>query len=113
VECEVTPCILNEDHIAAFPSDTEQETATSDLIIGTSSCSNMSGKNSELSSRNSHASDYSEDIHGTAGPTVVSSSPVSVSISPESHFINAETDVPASNISLVSQDYNFCSDESS
>jgi len=113
IECEDTSCILDVDPVARLPSKTYEEIATEDSVTGTSPCSNTSSKYSELSSRNSHHSDCSEDIHCTASPTVGSNALISVCTSPESQVIKSEHNVPANNISLVSQDYNFCSDESS
>jgi hypothetical protein len=113
VECEDTSCILDISPVATLPSRTHEEIATEDSVTGTSPCSNTSSKYSELSSRSSHCSDCSEDIHSTASPTVGSNAPISVCTSPESQVIKSEHNVPGSNISLVSQDYNFCSDESS
>jgi hypothetical protein len=112
-ECEDPSCILDVDHVATLPSKTDEEIATNESVIGTSTRSNISNKYSELSSRISHAADCSEGIHNTASPKVASSAPISICTSPESHVIESETSAPASNISLVSQDYNFCSDESS
>jgi hypothetical protein len=114
-ECEDTSCILDVDPVATLASKTCEEIATKDSITGTSPCSNTSSKYSELNSGNSHHSDCSEDIHSTASPTACSNALISVFTSPESQDIKLEHNVPASNISLVSQDYNFCSgsDESS
>ena len=110
VECEDTACILDVDPVATLLSKTHEEIATKDSDTGTSPCSNTSSKCSELYGSISHP-DCSEDIHNTASPTVGSNAPISAS--PESQVIKSECNVPVSNISLVSQDYNFCSDESS
>jgi len=113
VECDDMSCILDVSRVATLPSKTHEEIATEDSVTGTSPCSNTSSKYSELSSRNSHRSDCSDDIHSTASSTVGSNAPISLCSSPESQVIKSEHNVPASNICLVSQDYNFCSDESS
>jgi len=113
VECEDTSCILDINPVATLPSRTHEEISTEDSVTGTSPCSNTSSQYSELSSRSSHHSDCSEDIHSTASPTVGSNAPISVCTSPEIQVVKPEHNVPGSNISLVSQDYNFCSDESS
>lgn len=112
VECEDTSYILDVDAVATLPSKTQEEIGTEDSVTGTSPCSNTSSKYSELSSRDSHVYGCSEDIHSTASPTVGSNALISVCTSPESQVMKSECNVPASNISLVSQDYNFCSDES-
>jgi hypothetical protein len=109
VECDNTSCVLDVDPVATLPSKTCEEIASKDSVTETSPCSNTSSKYAELSNRNSHHSDCSEDIHITASPTVGSNALISVCTSPESQVIKSAHNVPPSNISLVSQDYNFCS----
>lgn len=113
VEYEDTSCILDVDPVATLLSKTHEEIATKDSDTGTSQCLNTSSKCSELYGSINRPFDCSEDIHSTASPTVGSNAAISVCASPESQVIKSECNVPAINISLVSQDYNFCSDESS
>jgi hypothetical protein len=113
-ECEDTSCILNDKHSATLPSKMDEGITAEDAIVGSSECSKNISKNSELCSRNVHASDCSLNTDSAAHPKMTINAPISTEGSLDSHTMKSETDIPVSNISLVSQDYNFSSsDESS
>jgi hypothetical protein len=108
-ECKDT-CTFNGEDVTMVDEGID----TSGVIIGTSTCYKTSSENSELGSRNIHAVDSSLNTDNAVSLKMNSSDPISIKGSPDSPFLNSETHISSSNISLVSHDYNFsCSDESS
>lgn len=113
-ECEDTSCILDDKHSNTLPSKMDEGIPADDAIVGSSECTKSISKNPELGSRNVHASDCSVNTDIAARTKMSINAPISTEGSPDSHTMNPETDIPASNVSLVSQEYNFSSsDESS
>jgi hypothetical protein len=113
-EREDMSCILDDKHVTTLPSEMDEGVATNDAIAGSSECSKICSKNSELDGKNVHASNCTANSDSAASPRMSSNAPISTKESLDSHIMNSETDIPVGNISLVSQDYNFSSsDESS
>ncbi|XP_021927392.1 coiled-coil domain-containing protein 130 homolog [Zootermopsis nevadensis] len=112
-ECKDT-CIFDSGDVTTCPSKMDRGIATSDVIIDTSTCYKTSSENSELGSRNIQAVDSSLNTDNATRLKMDNSDPTSTKGSPDSLFLNSDTHISSSNISLVSHDYNFsCSDESS